>query len=87
MAESPISFTLTAHAKFVAAERGIRREWIERVLAHPDAVGPDRLDPVLRHAVARIAERRDLILRVVYDPRAKPIRVVTVFLDRRTRLG
>lgn len=87
MSDPALRITLTAHAAFVASERRIRTEWIERVLAAPEAVGPDRLDPALRHAVARIAERGDRVLRVVYDPRAKPIRVVTVFFDRRKRQG
>jgi len=39
----------------------------------------------LRHALARIAERGDRVLRVVYNASVNPPRVVTAYFDRRQR--
>jgi hypothetical protein len=78
-------FELTAHAATVIAEREIDIAWITRTLARPDRTETDRDDPSLTHALARIEERDDRILRVVYNPSVNPLRVVTAYFDRRQR--
>jgi hypothetical protein len=74
---------LTAHAAAAALqERGIPREWVARVVAAPIASEPDRADSALRHALARIPEHGNRVLRVVYNEQTVPWRIVTAFFDR-----
>lgn len=61
----------------------------ERVLAlkvneHP-GLARDFTRPALRHALARIPERGNRVLRVVYNVDVNPPRVVTAYFDRRQR--
>ncbi len=84
MAPSP-SYVLTAHATKVIAERGIPLAWIERALASPAKVENDRRDPTLRHALVRIPEHGDRVLRVIYNETAQPWEVVTAYFDRAQR--
>lgn len=79
------TFDLTAHAATVIARRGIDPEWVGRVLSAPERVEQHASDPALRHALARIAERGDRVLRVVYNASVNPPRVVTAYFDRRQR--
>jgi uncharacterized protein YuzE len=64
---SEASFTLTAHAEVAMRERGIERSWIERVLRNPEITQIDRVDRTLTHALGRIHERADRVLRVIYN--------------------
>lgn len=79
------TYTLTAHAASVVAERKLDLAWVERVLEHPVRTEVDRHDPNLRHALARVPEHGNRVLRVVYDPRASPLRIITVYFDRTLR--
>jgi hypothetical protein len=65
------------------AERGIRRSWIDRILSQPSLLLADKEDPSLCHALGRIRERGDKVLRVVYNERVRPWSVVTAFFDRK----
>jgi uncharacterized protein YuzE len=67
------------------AERGIELAWVERVLRAPERVHADRTDPTLTHALGRIEEQDQRVLRVVYNASASPPRVVTAYFDRRQR--
>ena len=78
-------YELTAHAVAVIAEREIDPVWVERVLANPDRTESDPRDATLVHALARIAERAERVLRVVYNRSANPPCVVTAYFDRRQR--
>jgi Domain of unknown function (DUF4258) len=78
-------YELTAHAADVIAEREIDTAWIARVLTAPEVTTVDRSDPALRHAMARIAERDDRVLRVVYNALTHPPRIVTCYFDRSQR--
>jgi hypothetical protein len=80
-----LHFELTAHAVTVMAERQIPLVWVECVLMKPERIEPDRMDPDLRHALGRIPERDDRILRVVYNKNTEPWRVVTAYFDRSMR--
>lgn len=79
------AYELTAHAAMVMSERGISVAWLERVLAHPERTEADQSDAELHHAIGRIAEYGDRYLRVVYNHRASPLRIVTLFFDRGLR--
>ena len=80
-----LKFDLSAHAKIVIAERSIEMEWLERVLAKPEKIEADRDSPELKHALGRIPEHGDRVLRVVYNGAVRPVRVVTVYFDRTLR--
>lgn len=69
-------YILSAHAARVLAE------WVARVLAQPLWTESDRADPTVRHALARIPERGDRVLRVAYNASSEPWRIVTVYFDR-----
>jgi len=78
-------YELTAHAATVIAERGINAAWIERALTAPERIEPDAFDASLTHALVRIREREDRVLRVIYNALIDPPRIVTAYFDRRIR--
>jgi len=78
-------YDLTEHAKDVIAERSIQVDWIEQVLDRPELVEPDSYDPHLTHYVGRIQQYGNRALRVVLNIQATPVRIVTVFFDRKMK--
>jgi len=83
--DGDLAFDLTRHALRVIGERDIPLEWIARTLARPERTDSDATDPELRHALRRIVEHGDRVLRVVYNSTVTPWRVVTVYFDRTLR--
>jgi hypothetical protein len=77
-----MEYELTNHAQVVLAERGIPAAWVERVLAAPTQTHADEIDPALEHRLGRIAEYGGRVLRVILDPTATLVRIVTAFFDR-----
>lgn len=67
-----IIYELSAHAARVLEEREIPVAWVERVLSLPERMEPDAVDPALRHALRRIPERDDRVLRVIYNQAIQP---------------
>jgi len=63
-------------------ERKIAVSWLEQALEVPGRREQDELDPGLEHRLVVIAEHGDRVLRVVCDPHADPLRVVTLYFDR-----
>ncbi len=78
-----MQFNLTKHAEYVIKRRGIPLRSIEYVLSKPLAIEVDKIDPELEHRLGRVAEYGNRVLRVVVNARVEPIRVITVFWDRR----
>jgi hypothetical protein len=72
------TYTLSAHAEVVMTERSIKREWLDKVLAHPELVEKDRDDPEITH----VPEHGGRVLRVVYNGTMKPMKIVTICFDR-----
>jgi uncharacterized DUF497 family protein len=71
---------LTEHARQRLAKRRLEPEWVERVVANPEMIEPDREDPELEHRLGFLAELDNRILRVIVS-KDEPIRVITAFLD------
>jgi hypothetical protein len=63
-------------------ERKIEPHWIEMALSEPDRLEQDSVDPTARHALKRIAEMNNRVLRVVYNATTSPIRIISVYFDR-----
>lgn len=79
------TYQLTNHAAAAALKRKIELAWIDRALAEPEWTQADPAKPGVMYAFVRIAERNHRVLRVVYNPRVHPVRVITVYFDRRLR--
>ena len=77
-----MKYQLSQHALDSVTEREIPIEWIERILTSPTQRIPDRRDARLEHRLGVIKEFDGRILRVVVNPTADPVRVVTVYFDR-----
>lgn len=75
----------TDHAVDVMEERAIDPRWVETTLATPEWTVRDSTWPDRRHALRRIPERGDRVLRVVYTESTTQVLIVTVFFDRRMR--
>jgi hypothetical protein len=80
-----VKFEFTTHAQTVATNRAIKNEWITSTLSAPELHLPDREDPELMHALAKIPGHDNRVLRVVYNANAEPVRIVTVYFDRAMR--
>lgn len=78
-------YEFSAHAQYVMKERGILTQWVAAVLRAPERVEEDKTDSDLRHALRRIAERDNRVLRVVYNMTSMPWRIVTAYFDRGQR--
>jgi hypothetical protein len=63
-------------------ERKIEPAWLEQTIASPQLTEPDAQDPAIEHRLAAIAARGYRVLRVVCDPRTKPVKILTVHFDR-----
>ncbi|HKB57600.1 MAG TPA: DUF4258 domain-containing protein [Lacunisphaera sp.] len=80
-----MNYEMSQHAATVIAERDIRVSWLERALHQPNRVEPDRHDPELTHHLVIIPEHGDRVLRVVLNNRVAPVRIVTLFFDRKMK--
>jgi len=80
-----MNYTLTRHARDALAKRKITTEWLERTLAGPQRIEPDAADPALEHRLAVIPEHGNRVLRVIVNRSDDPMRVVTVFFDRKMK--
>lgn len=80
-----VGYELSEHAARVIIERKIAAPWVVQVLESPERSEADPDDPELTHALRRIPERDDRVLRVIYNATVHPPRIVTVYFDRGQR--
>lgn len=66
-------------------EREISITWIKMTLANPEKIEVDKHDAQLTHALKRIPEYENRVLRVIYNHSAIPKRIVTTYFDRRQK--
>lgn len=79
-----MDYQLTQHATDALAKRQIPLAWVEQVLSTPDWTEPDAIDGELEHRLGRISDFQGRVLRVIVNPQVIPLRVVTVYFDRRS---
>ncbi len=77
-----MNYELSRHAHTALMEREISEEWLERALQTPARVEPDDHDPDLVHHLVTIPEHGGRFLRVVFNNRVAPCRIVTLYFDR-----
>lgn len=80
-----MEYDLSHHAAEMLRRRGIQREWMELALASPQRVERDPDDPAIVHHLRTIEACEGRVLRVLYNETVTPVRVVSVFLDRRMK--
>jgi hypothetical protein len=80
-----VEYELSDHAAKRVQERNIDPRWIEMTLSAPDRHEVDVIDPSSSHALKRIAEMEDRVLRVVYNTTTTPVRVISAYFDRRMK--
>ena len=78
-----VEYEFSAHALDMLSERAISEEWVSDALNSPDRteVGED----YNIHYIKAIPGFGSRFLRVVVNPSQNPVRVVTLFFDRRIR--
>ena len=77
-----MKYELSRHASTRLRERKIALAWLERAITQPERTAPDEDDPALEHRLVAISESGYRVLRVVCDPRATPLKIITVHFDR-----
>ncbi|WP_429911223.1 DUF4258 domain-containing protein [Glycocaulis sp.] len=76
---------LTAHARERIEARGVKTEWIEAAVSHPDRTEPDPKDPDLVRYFKTLPEFNGRVLRVVSRQESGGYTIVTAFFDRGER--
>ena len=80
-----VEYELSHYAADMLLRRGVRREWMEVTLTSPQRVERDAADPSIVHHLRTIEACEGRVLRVLYNEAVSPVRVVSVFLDRRMK--
>ena len=80
-----VEYQLSEHAEKRILERKIEPQWLEMTLAEPDRLEQDLIDPTASHALKRIDEMDNRVLRVVYNTATTPIRIISAYFDRRMK--
>ncbi|MBI5217488.1 MAG: DUF4258 domain-containing protein [Bacteroidia bacterium] len=76
-------YQLTEHAKNVFDERELKEHWIKLTMDEPDDVFYDIDETV--HYIKQIKEFGGRHLRIVTNNKVTPIRIITLFFDRRLK--
>lgn len=76
------TFSLSNHALEMMNERKICEEWIKITLEHPDKKIEDNSTC---HYIRKLDECEGRYLRVIVNAKTNPLKVITVFFDRRLR--
>jgi len=60
-------------------------EWVEQTLSSPELTLTDPTDPTVERRFRRIPESGERVLRVAVNMSVDPIRIVSVFYDRKMK--
>jgi hypothetical protein len=78
-----IRYCLSEHAGDMLRERNIKKAWIQSALDNPE-MKEIKEDGTIHHIIA-VEDNGEKYLRVIINPTSEPIKIVTVFFDRRLR--
>ena len=78
-----MEYEFSAHASDMLSQRAILEEWVGDAINSPDRT--ETGEDYNTHYIKAIPEFGGRFLRVVVNPRQNPVRVVTLFFDRRIR--
>jgi hypothetical protein len=78
-----LDYELIKHAKNVMRERNIPLNYLEQTISYPDYSFQDETYLELEHRLKSIKEYDKRVLRVIINVSTKPMRIVTLFFDRR----
>ncbi|MHB9027761.1 MAG: DUF4258 domain-containing protein [Candidatus Latescibacterota bacterium] len=81
-----MEYILTIHAREALEKRQILPEWMDRTVVSPEWTEKDPVDENLEHRMAHIPEFGNRVLRVIVNVTTNPLRIVTVYFDRRRKL-
>jgi len=76
-----IEYEFSEHAYHTLKERNIREAWVKLVMRDPEK--KELREDGTVHYIRAIEEYEGRYLRIVVDPDVKPLRIVTLFFDRR----
>lgn len=76
-----MKFILSVHAKDMLKERNILEEWVWETVENPDKTIMGEKDTL--HYFKSISEKENRILHVVINPVEAPMKIITIFFDRR----
>ncbi len=65
-------------------QKGVGKEWIERIVDNPSRIEGDAVDTSLEHRLGLPPELANRVLRVIVS-KDEPKRVVTAYLDRKLK--
>ncbi len=86
MSVKPMEYELSEHARESLRKRAVIQViWLERTLAKPQLVEPNKIDPELEHRLLCIEEYEGRVLRVIVNKTRHPLRVITAHFDRAMR--
>lgn len=75
-------FIFSEHANDMLNERKINKAWVDLAVNDPDTKQDNSVDGTV-HYIKRIKEYNNRYLRVVVNSSDQPIKIVTLFFDRR----
>jgi hypothetical protein len=78
-----MAFKLSDHARDMLKERDISEDWVWQTINTPDWEIKGKDDNI--RYFKSIIGRQERILHVVVNPHLSPMKIVTVFFDRRAR--
>lgn len=81
-----MDYILTDHARKRCLKRGIRLDWIQQALDHPERIEEDADDASLVHVLSSVPERAFRILRVIYNETRDPVCIVTAYFDDEAKI-
>jgi hypothetical protein len=76
-----VKYQLSEHANYVLKERNIKEEWMQVTIENPDKK-EEKKDGTI-HFIKSIKEYQGRYLRVVVNAEVTPLRIITLFFDRR----
>ena len=75
------NYKFSAHAHSMLNERNIAEKWVTMTIENPDR--QERKEDGTEHYIKVIEDYGNRYLRVIVNPGFDPVKIITVFFDRR----